>query len=198
MSTTESLEIPVEPPPEPPSGNQTTENPRPKKRWWTRRWVKWTALGAVVILVLGVGAGLWVNQNSAQNDKLDALLSQQASERAAAQAKDKAAAAAAAAKAKKDAEVKAFQQALALQKAQQDAADAKSQAAAAQAQAQANANKPPTVVVQPPVLVYRLHPDLHERLELGVPRITGSCWNSHPRAQHPQPFRRQRGRGLRR
>lgn len=158
MSTTESLEIPVEPLPEPPSGNQTTENARPKKRWWTRRWVKWTALGAVVVLVLGVGAGLWVNQNSAQNDKLDALLSQQASDRAAAQAKDKAAAAAAAAKAKKDGEVKAFQQALALQKAQQDAADAKSQAAAAQAQAQANANKPPTVVVQPPSSYYGYTP----------------------------------------
>ena len=149
MSSTEPL---VEPAPESPHSSPASEEPTANVRGAVGRpWVKWTVVGAVTALVLGIGAGLWASQNSSQNEKLDSLIAQQAADKAkASKAAADAQAAQAKAKAKAAADAQALKelaQAQALQKAQKDAEEAKAQAQAAQQQAQANANRPPTVIV---------------------------------------------------
>lgn len=173
MSSTEPI---VEPAPESQHSSPASEEPTANVRGTVGRpWVKWTVVGAVAALVLGIGAGLWASQNSSQNGKLDSLIAQQtaaeakssksAADAQAAQAKSKVKAAA-------DAQaLKELAQAQALQKAQQDAADAKAQAQAAQRQAQDNANRPPTVIVpQAPT-----YPDYQPY----TPSYTG-VWGSFP------------------
>ena len=103
-------------------------------------------------LVLGLGVGLWVNQNAAQNAKLDAGQAQR--DAAGAQAQRDAAISqaqrdAAAAQAQRDAAAAQTQQNAAIAQAQRDAAVAKQQAADAQNQANANATKPPVYVIPP-------------------------------------------------
>ena len=127
MSSTEPL---VEPAPESPHSSPASDEPTANVRGAVGRpWVKWTVVGVVTALVLGIGAGLWASQNSSQNEKLDSLIAQQAADKAkASKAAADAQAAQAKAKAKAAADAQALKelaQAQALQKAQKDAEEAK-------------------------------------------------------------------------
>jgi hypothetical protein len=152
--------------PDPTAGHDPTSPSVPERRGpFAETWVKRTAIVVAALLVLGIGAGVWVNQSSAQNDRLDTMVAQQTADKAEAQAKaDKAAAEA---KTAKDiADAKAAQAAKDLQQqkdllrdqqilqAQQTADEAQRKADEAQRKADEASNKSTTVIIQPPSYYY--------------------------------------------